>query len=307
MKPKAVLKRVLPWQWQAAIRRGGRLRWLTKLDVLRYSGISWRNLERHHLAYLLWDPEVESHTYEVENVDEMVEVLATALGASPEIVAGHIEEAATDPVLTTEWSRRMAWRFDAKRHLLLGNRLLWWGLIRTLRPSVVVECGSYHGVGSLVILRALQRNAEEGDEGRLISIDVDPSSGWVVPEGVRSRWTRVQGLTTEVLGPVVRDLQVDLLFHDTPHTVENARHEFTTALAAAADPLVLADGSGGVTGVLEELCTTRGGSFHRFVDRPLRHLGVGDGVALGWFGTRPEPEDDAEEIDRLASVSEAKK
>ena len=52
---------------------------VAKYRVLRYSGADL--LDPVSLRYLLWDPEVESHSFEIGNVDEMV-AECLALGGS---------------------------------------------------------------------------------------------------------------------------------------------------------------------------------------------------------------------------------
>jgi hypothetical protein len=67
----------------------------------------------------------------------------------------------------------------------------WYAVVRALKPQLIVETGIKQGLGSLVLLAALERNAGEGGSGRLISFDIDPFSGWVVPQRLRARCGRL--------------------------------------------------------------------------------------------------------------------
>lgn len=281
---KAALKKTLPADWQSRARRLSRLRWRTKVDVLQYSGVRLRALRWEHVTYVLWDPEVESHTYDVANVEELARFIADRTGADVHDVRAHLDEGVRDPEFTERWKRRLGRRFDVKSRMMLGNRLLWWGLVRTLKPALCVECGIYNGVGSLVLLRALELNAREGFPGELISVDSDPSMGWVVPESLTPRWSKIDGMTSEVLDSALAGRRVGLLVHDTPHTYENAHHEFSVALAHAGSPMVLLDSAGGRTGALQELCRQHGGSYSFFQDLPANHFRTNCGTGVGWFG-----------------------
>jgi methyltransferase family protein len=260
-----------------------RFRWIAKYRFLRGCGLKIRDAPRRHLAYVLWDPEVESHTYEVANVDEMVAFLSQEFGVSSETASRYLREPDTDPVFGDDWRRRMRFRPNVKWKAQLANRLLWWGVVRCIRPRLVVECGVFNGLGSLVLLRALERNREEGDSGELISIDEDPTNGWAVPPALRRDWTTVAGLTSDVLEDCLAGREVDLLIHDTVHSYENQMLEFSAALEHRSNPLVLIDSSGGRTPALEELCLARGGRYRHFQDLPQDHFYVGNGTGVGIF------------------------
>lgn len=280
---KSRVKETVGPKWQARARALSRLRWFAKYRVLRHCGQRIRDNPRQNLAYVLWDPELESHTYDVANVDELAGFLAQEFGVDRERALGFLREPEADPVFNADWRRRMRLRFDVKHRVQLANRLIWWGIVRSLRPQFVVECGIFNGVGSLVLLRALGRNREEGAPGELLSIDSDPTMGWAVPPELERDWKTVTGLTSDVLESCLEGRRVDLLIHDTPHTYENQMHEFSTALRHPADLLVLIDSSGGQTPALEELCSTRGGRYRHFRERPKAHFYPGNGSGIGIF------------------------
>lgn len=280
---KERVKNVLPRGWRARVRRLSRLRWLTKIDVLRYSGVGWSDIRWAHIAYVAWDPEVESHTYDVANVAELAEFIADLVGVGSRQVLDHLEAGIADPCFNRQWRRRMRYRFDVKHRAMLGNRLLWWGLVRTTRPELCVECGIYNGFGSMVLLRALQLNADDGHEGALIGVDTEPSRSWVVPPELAENWTTVVGRTTDVLDSALQGRAVGMLVHDTPHTFDNAHHEFAVAIRHASTPLVLVDSSGGHTTALADLCRAHGGRYAVFQDVPANHFRTSSGTAVGYF------------------------
>lgn len=277
---KETLKERAPG-FRLAWRKLSRLRWLAKLGVVRYS--KSRVLDRHSLRYILWDPEVESHTYEATNVEELAQFCAHSFGFDLEDARRWIEETRTEPELTTRLRERTKRRFDYKTQPPIAQRLLWWVVVRGLRPRFVVETGVYDGLGTIVLLAALERNAQEGGpDARLVGIDSDPNAGWLVPENLTHRWEKVVGMTTDVLEEAIAGREVDLFLHDTPHIEAVQEHEFGTALAHAAPRLVIIDGGGGQTPTLARLASGHGSEERIWVPvadgHPYRPTGVGIAV-----------------------------
>ena len=195
---KSRLKRLSP-VWQDRLRRLSRLRWLEKARIVRSYGVSFRAHPLLVARYVLWDPDVGDFSYELDNEGELVECLASALGLDPATIAGYLAEVRAEPALTRELAARVRWRADMKRRVGLGHRVAWYAVARAVKPRLVVETGIKHGLGALVLLVALQRNAREGSEGRLVSFDVDPFSGWVVPDRLRYNWEPVIASTFDAL------------------------------------------------------------------------------------------------------------
>jgi methyltransferase family protein len=273
---KSRLKELVGPRWRQRVRKLSRLRWLTKLHQLRYYDFSIRKRPLFAAKYVLLDPEID-------NDDELVDFLASALGIDRARAAEHVAEARSDPELTDELSRRIRWRWDMKRGIHLGRRLGLYAIAREVKPQLAVEAGIQDGLGSLVLLRALERNGEEGHPGRLISFDILPG-GWLVPERLRAMWTTIFESTTTALEPALDGLQVDLLVHDSGDDYERERHEYATALAHAGARLALVSGSGLQRArALPDVCAALGVDYHLFSERPKDHFYPGAGLALGLY------------------------
>jgi hypothetical protein len=277
----ARVKTLIGPAWRFRIHRLGRLRWRTKYLLMRRFGTNVGFSTR--LRYVLLDPEIESFSYEVENTDEMVAGLAQALGRPAAELAGYVKETHEDPELTTRLGRHLWWRFDLKRKPPLGNRLAWYLLVRVNKPRLVVETGIYLGLGSLTLLRALERNAEEGSPGELMSFDIVPGAGAFVPGRLRQPWQRFTGNTGQTLPVALRDRAIDVLFQDTPHTDQNQRFEFGVALAHAAPTLLLLDASGGKSPTLRNICEEQSGRYNCVPLRARNHIYPGDAITFGTF------------------------
>jgi predicted O-methyltransferase YrrM len=280
-KAMSVAKRLIGPEWRFRVHHLGRLRWLTKYRLMRKYGAeaSWRT----RWTYVLIDPEIESFSYELEDETEAISALAAALGRPAEEFLAYAAETHEDPELNRLLWQHVRWRPDVKRRPPLGNRLAWYVLARAFKPELIAETGIYLGLGSLALLRALARNAEEGSKGELISFDVVPSAGLLVREQMRPGWRRVLGDTRDTLPATLQGRRVDMLFQDTPHTEENQRFEFGVALANAGPRLLLLDSSGGYAPALRALCSELGGAYHLVPMRSRAHIHPGAPISFGVF------------------------
>src|SRR5262245_58058523 len=138
------------------------------------------------------------------------------------------------------------------------HRLLYY-CTRLHRPAVVVETGVFDGFSSAFLLKALRDNGH----GRLCSIDLPARTperastdrmpfdtlpdgaepGWIVPDGLRGRWTLRLGCSRTVLPPCLAQLgTIDMFFHDSLHTHAHMAWEYAAAWPAlAGDGLLLSD------------------------------------------------------------------
>jgi hypothetical protein len=278
---KEALKSLLGAEWRFRTHRLGRLRWLTKYRLMRRFKADVGL--RRRLAYVLLDPELESFSYELQNESEIISALARALDRPFDELARYASETREDPELNELLARHVRWRADVKRRLPLGNRLTWYVIVRALKPELVVETGIYLGLGSLAVLRALERNRREGSAGELMSFDTVSGAGGIVREQARRGWHRFVGSTKDLLLPALEGRRVDILFQDTPHTEENQRFEFSAALSHAGPNLLLFDASGGTAPTLGTICAERGGAYHRMPLLTRGHIFPGIEITFAIF------------------------
>ncbi len=181
-------------------------------------------------------------------------------GSGSRELAGYLEEVAPGTWLADHLAERSAeYLAEMEPPYATGtyephNRFLY-GLVRSLRPELVVETGVSSGESSAHLLAALEANGR----GRLVSIDLpffgepglklvpavpgseisiwDASpippgreSGWMVPDRLRGRWELRIGDARELLPQVLDELgPIDLFFHDSLHTREHMLFEYGCA------------------------------------------------------------------------------
>lgn len=233
---------LLPWhQLRRAVREPERLRRLHRASVLASLRSLGEPTERRFLADCLGVDGPMLERFEADLVEDVEFVR--------EIERRHLEVRKT--------SIRLLGGAGAADHDRC-HRLLY-HCTRALRPAVVVETGVFDGFSSAFLLKALRDNGQ----GRLCSIDfparsavpastdkmlfdrlpVGADPGWIVPEGLRSRWELRLGASRDVLGPWLAELgTIDLFFHDSLHSFENMTWEYAAAWPALSQGgLLLSD------------------------------------------------------------------
>jgi len=122
--------------------------------------------------------------------------------------------------VTLGFPERYAVERESGKLLYLATRLL--------RPRVVVETGVANGASTFFFLRALEEN---GDGGRLTSIDVTPEVGALLTKEERDSgaWN-LEVLGDRTFERIVAGLgPIDLFFHDSDHSYDNQVHELRSA------------------------------------------------------------------------------
>lgn len=232
------------------------------------------------LQYILTDPEFANFTYEIGNIDELCDFLSGHLAAPLDLVQGYATELIQDIGLHRRLAVRLSQRKDRKPAPLYGRRIGWYCAVRILKPRLTIETGVSDGLGAAVLLRALQRNAEEGFPGRLVGIDIDPTSGWLLDAELRQGYELVIEDSKLALPRVLKGQQLDLFIHDSNHTYEHEMREYELIESALAPNAVLLSDNAHAVSTLEDYAARRGRPYYFFHEQPLRHFYPGAGIGL---------------------------
>lgn len=235
-----------------------RFRWIRKARTVHSVGAPLRT----NLGFVLADPEVDNCTYELANEPEVAEWVATVVGCQAEDVEHLLYEAHTDRLLQQRLYDATAARWWwTKRSPPFGKRLAWYAFARLLKPALIIETGVHDGLGSLLLLRALELNDSESAPGRLVSFDVNPRAGWIV--GEHPLWElRVESSRDGLPAVLERGQPVGIFIHDSLHTYAHERFELETAAAhLAPGGLLISDNAHGTRALLD-VCLDFGLHYH---------------------------------------------
>jgi predicted O-methyltransferase YrrM len=254
-----------------------RLRWLQKARSVRSSNAS---LTRHW-RFVLLSPEPHNFTFEIANLDELAQWAAAVADSSFDHAQAALDEVARDAVLAARLRAATSGRWWwTTRAPAFGKRLGWYALARMLRPRLVVEVGVDDGLGSLLLLRALERNAAEDHPGRLVSFDVNPAAGWLV-DG-RSLWDlRIESSSVGLPRLLEQEGELDLFIYDGWHSHAAERADLESAFPRLRPDGVLLSDDSQVTRALPEFCVEHGLELFEFHEIPLEHFHPGAVLAAG--------------------------
>ena len=230
--------------------------------------------------FLVADPELENYTYAIANLAELADFMANALGIERERAFAYIDELEQDDDLREALNARLRTRRDRKHIALYGRRAGWYCLVRALRPNVVVETGVHDGLGSAVLLKALERNRHEGRYGKLIGIDIDPQAGWLVPPSLRANWTLVIEDSARALPRIAQEHRVDVFVHDSWHSYAHEYGEYLSIERGLSPDGVLVSDNAHATDALSRFSVERDRVFAIWKEQPKDHFYPGAAIGL---------------------------
>lgn len=240
-----------------------------------------RHLSRQFRSALTWlvrSREFTNFTYDLSagNKEYLAWFIAGICNRPVREISGYFSELEGNDFLNQHISRqlrasRRGKEIDQQAHF--GRRLGWYALIRVCKPELVVETGTEKGLGSLVIAEALSRNGS----GRLITIDMEPSSGLLLGDAYQGVIEHKIGDSLEVITQL---RQVDLFIHDSDHSATHEANEFEIVEDRLSKVgVVISDNAHATTALAEwSLKTNRNFSF--FAERPLNHWYPGAGIGV---------------------------
>ena len=162
-----------------------------------------------------------------------------------------------------------------------GRRLGWYAMVRARAPRLVVETGTDKGLGTCVLAAALLRNADEGRDGQVVSIDINRAAGYLAAS---EPWSRVVDLRIGDSLEVIREMDgpVDLFLHDSDHSARHEAAELAAIEPHTCDRSLLLTDNASVTNVLAEHAERTARRFLAFRETPAAHWYPGEVVGAAW-------------------------
>jgi hypothetical protein len=256
--------------------------WLRSLPYKVYVIRNYRLLQRaptEAIRFLMIGRELDNFTYEIANEGELARYLDQAVGIPSRDAEGYIAELQGDSELRRAIEANLKGRSDRNRTMPYGRRLGWYAIVRARKPTLVVETGVHDGLGSAVLLRAMQRNADEGVDGMLVSFDINEQAGWLIPDSLRSRHELEIGSAPGNFARAFKGRRVGLFIHDSDHRYEHEMAEFeAVGPMCAPNAVLITDNAFGAA--FADFCEQQGLTTHLFREIPRDHWYPGAGIGL---------------------------
>ena len=234
------------------------------------------------IPWLFRSKEFANFTYDLtpSNKEYLAWFIANVCDTSEGEISGYFEELESNVGLQkyiTDRLRQHRRGNEIDSEAFFGRRIGWYAIVRATKPKIVVETGTEKGLGSLVLAEALIKN----ESGRLITIDMEPSSGLLIgPEygGV------IERMIDNSLQAISKIDRIDLFIHDSDHSAEHESREFKLLQSRLSSKGIVLSDNSHVTTELAKWSLEHGRRFVYFAEQPLNHWYPGAGIGVSMKG-----------------------
>ena len=171
------------------------------------------------------------------------------------------------------------YRTDQEPHV--GRRMVWYAIVRSIKPEVVVETGVDQGLGAVVLCAALKRNASEGHVGQYFGTDINPLAGYFL-KGEYANFGKI------LYGDSLKSLEtlekIDLFINDSDHSADYEKTEYELVRTKLTPHAVVLGDNSHVTSELAEFSMRYGRRFVFFAEEPANHWYKGAGIGISTSG-----------------------
>jgi predicted O-methyltransferase YrrM len=159
-----------------------------------------------------------------------------------------------------------------------GRRLGWYAIARITKPTVIIETGVRHGLGSVLLCSALQRNSQEGSPGKYFGTDIDPAAGVLLAAPFDAYGQILYGDSIKSLQSF--DQKIDLFINDSDHSAEYEYQEYLTIKDKLSPRGIILGDNAHSTDSLFRFSRENGRRFLFFKEQPKDHWYPGAGIGI---------------------------
>jgi hypothetical protein len=261
--------------------------WLFLIPIRLFN--LWRtNLKPQFIAQTRWgfsSREMNNHSYHPTQASKkrLAIILSRIDGLSKSDVLYYCEEIFHSDLLQDIYfkarSQEKILRNLTDREFRAGRRILYYCLARALKPKVVFEAGTAHGVGAMIILHALKMNESEGYPGKLITADINPNAGKFLKH-LPAEYRELLNFSYNNTEKVLEELssEIDLFIHETVNieSHENKHYDLLRQKISSSG-IILSPWA--LTGRLAEFSDLTGREYLEYTYEPENHWNV-DMIAI---------------------------
>lgn len=143
---------------------------LSKINVyFRYK----KNSIMLGIKWILFSKEISNFTYEIRNENELLHVAQNITSLDYPLLKKILDEINVEDndfkkILTKDYFK------DFSKNKIFGRRLLWYILVRTIKPDIVIESGVDKKLGSAILVQGLYKNyLENYKKNEFIGLDIE--------------------------------------------------------------------------------------------------------------------------------------
>ena len=235
--------------------------------------------------WLIQSREITNFTYDISELSKSYFAQAVSMvTAHPlEQVQAWLREPLEDEELQKylfEKQTSSEYRCIADDETRFGRRLLWYAMVRAIKPKLVIETGVDKGLGSVLLCTAIKNNVAEGHAGRYLGTDIAPVAGYLL-DGVYSEYGSIAyGDSIETLKTL--DEPIDLFINDSDHSHEYEAREYDTIVDNLHEQSVILGDNAHVSASLCHFATKTGRLFTMVPEYPENHWYKGCGIGIAF-------------------------
>lgn len=215
-----------------------------------------------------------------KNRMELASLIAAFFNTDIQDVLKFFKEVDTDPVLKNKLEEFKLNDSNLKdSSMLIGRRLGWYAIARIIKPAVVVETGVHHGVGALVLFRALELNRSEGYKGVYFGTDIDLHAGILIKDFLGENCSILYGDSIESLHKL-GDQTIDLFINDSDHSALYEYKEFQEIKSKLSSRAIILGDNSHISDSLMKFSMEQNRRFIFFAEKPLSHWYPGAGIGI---------------------------
>jgi predicted O-methyltransferase YrrM len=206
--------------------------------------------------------------------------LSALLREPPDVFRKYMDEIQQDAdfnnhIRTLQREHPLRYRTDPEPNV--GRRMVWYAIVRWLKPTLVVETGVDQGLGAAVLCAALRRNASEGHPGRYRGTDIDPQAGYFL-KGEYAQFGEV--LYGDSLKSLATLEGIELFINDSDHSADYEQAEYEMIRDRITPRAILLGDNAHVTSKLADFSLRNGRRFIFLAEEPANHWYRGGGVGV---------------------------
>jgi len=245
----------------------------------------YRNVIYNIIVWLINSKETNNFSYDLDetNTYYLASLIAHITNEKYETIIGYINELQNDQELKKHLNNMYQLSKDknlmnAKIHY--GRRIGWYAIARCIKPKIIIETGVDKGLGSCILASALEKNFDEGFEGKYYGTDIDNNAGYLFSSKYSKFGEILYGDSINTL--LKFDKNIDLFINDSDHSSTYEEKEYTVIANKLSKSAIILGDNSHCTDKLLKFSIKYNREFIFFAEKPKKHWYPGAGIGISF-------------------------